>query len=1624
MIDINLNFGADNLAENLTFVLARRDESRIGLLSAPQDVTANVSCDEAPEISVKFYKVDNPYWDDINMFKIIYVPELDTYYSIECESSEGDSGEYKALTLKRLAESELEQINVYGLQINTEEEIILPDYDSNFPNVLWRDLTDIHRYDDIWNSDEKYEDYTDEDKRNTLRNSSILHRVLSFAPHYSIGHVDDSIRDIQRMFTFDGTSVYDCLNQIAEEMSIIFDYTNRTVNAYDALSSCDDCGYRGHFTGTCPNCGGSNITEGFGDDTGICISTEALGSNLTYQRNGDAISNCYHVVGGDEIMTAAIRNCNPNGGYVWSFSDEMKSEMSAGLRSALNIYDNLYADYQTDHVFDVSGLPLTQYNQLIAKYKLLDSDVKVDPISSITGYSELIKAYYDAVDFGEYLNNSLYPSVTNNGKSAAQVVARLTDATLSPVSMIATDGITLSSASNAVLSYARIISDPLFDIKVVSQDLVKANDVWTWVGVLSVVNYYNKDDNAKTSTLHIVINSDIENYAQNSVKQTLLNRSKGNAEIINMYAMTDQELANALKYYSYQALSSINDCYVKSVEALTTIGANDPESDAYQIYLTTQAKLTIINTELALRESEVKLVDFKDSTTSMVALLTAMINSAKATMKIENNLTNAQWIELNSFRRESDYSNDNYVSTSFRKKFDYVDSQFISDALSNAELIKRAYEFLMMAEYKIKENNKYSYNISTTLQNLLAIPEFAGLRSSFKCGNWLRVMDSSGQLYKLRLMKYEVDFNDLSTISVEFADVSLNNSAMNKMQKWMLKTNDVVDRFGKSENQNNSNLINKSGDLTNDYNYSDSYGYQNVEIMGGQMTTKFNVLDGLIQGKISMDQAMSLIAQELGKITLTVQNGNKASTLTIKYDGVDISTSGNITLGGTVIFTGDLVDGETVISGDNIMTGEIKSANYVFRNGQIFSDSGSLFSLINGALRTPFLYSDNSGLHIKGTMYADAGYIGGSPIITTSDSYAVEHAQNAWKLRSGYINGQIDTKYYVSLTKNRNLVVSNSKDEIHTAENDVTDQCNIGTKSYPWRYGYFNRLYMDKVLLGMEYVKIELDATSWNSSNKQTVDITGIKKDDDYDDKVKQYVSVIPAYADAVDYYNQGIVLVQKKKNQLVFQRTNTSQPAVDVEAFVYVQNAKPKTETLDSPVNPSIVYDDADEVTYVSWGDPDDEMFTVWTGSAILRKKDAPPTYHFVNNQIEADTGSTLLASYYDEKDKYKENAYIDTTIKNEPKGRYYYTIVIIASEDETSEYTDTINTGMVPAIMNIDVIGSNCDISYQLQTGFYKSVKVVYKIGSEPETVNEGIVVQSLTNQTCNSPTVYNCEADALPTGTLYFKVFVKSDDGDAESNTVSVNIETEYEYGYTGEIQTFVAPETGVYSLEAWGAQGSEDGGYGGYSYGEVELQEGDILYIAVGGQDGWNGGGTEPQPDVIFNMNNTVLPSILNEATSFGNVVNLSDINSSGNDNNVFPKGKNTFLGEYNHNNEPSSMVVNVKYKHLWDDIAGFRVNLDGTVENDCGYGYVQYSANSNNNRFTINLRTLSNTIYGDTTQHSYNYTVNYTFADSNEHDIKCIFRYDYNEQYNFYCVQSWELYVDNVKIGYDTLWTNE
>ena len=82
------------------------------------------------------------------------------------------------------------------------------------------------------------------------------------------------------------------------------------------------------------------------------------------------------------------------------------------------------------------------------------------------------------------------------------------------------------------------------------------------------------------------------------------------------------------------------------------------------------------------------------------------------------------------------------------------------------------------------------------------------------------------------------------------------------------------------------------------------------------------------------------------------------------------------------------------------------------------------------------------------------------------------------------------------------------------------------------------------------------------------------------------------------------------------------------------------------------------------------------------------------------------------------------------------------------------------------------------------------------------------------------------------------------------------TQWNFTYTGAVQTFTVPVTGTYKFEAWGAKGGNSlkdqgqeasGGNGGYTKGQINLTAGQIVYIYVG--EAGSGGTVNPGDYII-------------------------------------------------------------------------------------------------------------------------------------------------------------------------------
>lgn len=755
---INIKFDLLGNPEPPTIILANRSGNKLGQLKVNEDSIDLIDkLNDASEISFTVNKyIDGeltPLWDKLVDFKLVYCKEWDLWFEAKVELDE-ETESVKTVFCTQLGQAELSQIMLYGVEINTEKDIERDDYKIS---IL----------------------YDEKDPK-----ASILNRMLEKAPHYSIAHVDSTIAKIQRTFSFDGTSICDAFQEVAEEIGCLFIYDSnsdengkiqRTISVYDLQQNCNGCGHRGEFTNECPKCGSTNVQQGYGNDTLIFVTSDELASEgIQLTTDTDAVKNCFKLEAGDDLMTATIRNCNPNGSdYIWRFSDMTKEDMSNELVDKIESYDSVYQSYCNDYESELDADLVSQYNALVTKYSAHNDDLK--PIDTLAkGYSNLMNAYYNTIDMALYLKSGLMPNVEMGETTAKDEAALLTSAALSPVAVNTEkmSSVSLSTANSAVLSMAKIIVRSTYKVEVNTSSI--STDKKTWTGSFIVTNYSDEEDTATSATVSVAINNDSETFIRQKIEKALNKEDTDDYSISGLFEKDYDDFCEELKKYALNPLQSFYDSCDSCLDILIEQDAGDKKKkpDLYKnLYQPYYKKSSAIAEEIKLRENEISVIEGvwdntdennpKLKTKGLQYYIEKCRSDIQNSLNFEKYLGEDLWIEFSSYRREDTYSNSNYIS----------------DGLNNTELFEKALEFIEVAENEIYKSSELQHSISTNLNNLLDIDKFKRLVSSFNLGNWIRVQVND-EIYKLRLIEYEIDFGSFQNISVEFSDVTkIKNSA-------------------------------------------------------------------------------------------------------------------------------------------------------------------------------------------------------------------------------------------------------------------------------------------------------------------------------------------------------------------------------------------------------------------------------------------------------------------------------------------------------------------------------------------------------------------------------------------------------------------------------------------------------------------------------------------------------------------------------------------------------------------------------------------------------------------------------------------------------------------------------
>ena len=532
---------------------------------------------------------------------------------------------------------------------------------------------------------------------------------------------------------------------------------NRTISVYDLQQNCNDCGYRGEFTDTCPNLKcpsrdsdyqSKGIKYGYGEDTLIFVTSDELASNgIQLVTDTDSVKNCFKLEAGDDLMTATIRNRNPNGtDYIWYFSDATKKDMPIELVEKIEAYDEDYKYYYNKHISQLDENLVNKYNALVEKYKgyyntdstcvscgykdVFSGDCpncgssvvlygnNLQPMqTTITGFASLMQAYYDTIDFGWYLKSGLMPNVKMGDTDAEEQGLLLSVSLPTLIAVSNLNVVSKATADNAVLTMAKAIVSSKYKVTINSSQLSGKN----WSGNFIITNYSDDEDSYTTSVITRSLTDWEEDYIKQKIEKMLGKENTDNLSATGLFAKEYDDFCLELKKYGLVSLTNFANICQACIDILIEQGAGNENAgnDLYnRLYTPYYNKLKAIEAEIVIRENEVNVIlgKFDENDNIIEDGMQTNIENIKiqiqTSLNFEDYLGKDLWLQFSAYRREDKYSNKNYTS----------------DGLDNVKLFERALEFYEVAENEIFKSSELQHSISATLNNLLAIPKFKHLR--------------------------------------------------------------------------------------------------------------------------------------------------------------------------------------------------------------------------------------------------------------------------------------------------------------------------------------------------------------------------------------------------------------------------------------------------------------------------------------------------------------------------------------------------------------------------------------------------------------------------------------------------------------------------------------------------------------------------------------------------------------------------------------------------------------------------------------------------------------------------------------------------------------------------------
>lgn len=404
------------------------------------------------------------------------------------------------------------------------------------------------------------------------------------------------------------------------------------------------------------------------------------------------------------------------------------------------------------------------------------------------------------------------------------------------------------------------------------------------------------------------------------------------------------------------------DSKVKSFKNIDEVycaqGMNKPNSFNYNLYQQNLKDLNNVTAEYNKRKTEV------DSATDIYNSIIAERNAIQSQLDMDKWFTKDEWETLDSYVVEETYSNDNYITT---------------DNTTDTERFDIERQLFNVAWKDLSKKCRPQYQYSSTLSNVLTIPQFKGFLKYFQLGNFIRMATDYDTIIKLRLISFTVDYNDTSKIDVTFSDAVRVHDIYEDASSIQAQANSAAMSF-----QFNKNQYDKSVNQSNFVEEMRKYGLDVATVQIHNASNQSQVWDETGMTFRMWNNERNDFEPEQIKIinNMMVFSDDGFQTSKMAIGKIPIDKNGNYAYGiNAEVLMSKLVMSENLWIENNSGTYKFNDDGFIASSGKNSvkiqpNNASELFSIYKGNQKQVYTNSDGD-VEFAGILKSSSGVFGG-----------------------------------------------------------------------------------------------------------------------------------------------------------------------------------------------------------------------------------------------------------------------------------------------------------------------------------------------------------------------------------------------------------------------------------------------------------------------------------------------------------------------------------------------------------------------------------------------------------------------------------------------------------------------